>query len=456
MAQQTQDRVKETTTTTGTGALTLAGAMTGYRAFSSVCSVGDTCYYALQAVDSAGNPTGVWEVGVGTYSAANTLTRTTILASSTGSVVSLAAGTTQVWLDMPAAILAPLVGIAAGPTGNRNGFVDGAFDSWQAGTSFAVPAGTTVYAADVWQCNVGTGGAATISRQAYALGQNLANSPIAPKFFMRYALTTASSVGGTIGQRLEGIRSYAGQSVTVSFNLKAAAALTLTQIAIVQFPGSGGSPTAAIINNKTIAWVLGTTEARYSVRLDIPAISPAITMGTNGDDVLVIRFVLPTGITFALDIGQAQIEPCRSDASSDITGSGGSPTSFEHRGYPLELSRVHRFVFKLIDTTITATGAISVGQVVTTGAGAVLLHFVSLPTNMRVLPTLNFVVGAATNLFFGAPVSAAVATLTVAAAVANNMLALSGTVSTTATAVGLCCQLRANTTATLLLADARF
>jgi hypothetical protein len=104
MAQQLADRVKETTTTTGTGALTLAGAMTGFRAFSSICSVGDTCYYALQSVDSNGNPTGAWEVGLGTYSSASTLTRTTILASSTGSVISLAAGTTQVWMDLPAAL----------------------------------------------------------------------------------------------------------------------------------------------------------------------------------------------------------------------------------------------------------------------------------------------------------------------------------------------------------------
>jgi hypothetical protein len=99
MASQIQDRVKETTTTTGTGALTLAGAMTGFRAFSSVCAIGDTFYYALQAVDSNGNPTGAWETGIGTYSAANTLTRTTFLASSTGAFLSLAAGTTQVWLD---------------------------------------------------------------------------------------------------------------------------------------------------------------------------------------------------------------------------------------------------------------------------------------------------------------------------------------------------------------------
>jgi hypothetical protein len=103
MALQIQDRVKETTVTGGTGVLSLAGAMVGYQAFSSVCTVGDTCYYALQAVDASGNPTGVWEVGLGAYSSANTLSRTTVLASSSaGAKVSLAAGTKQVWIDYPA------------------------------------------------------------------------------------------------------------------------------------------------------------------------------------------------------------------------------------------------------------------------------------------------------------------------------------------------------------------
>lgn len=104
MALQIADRVKETTTTTGTGALTLAGAMTGFRAFSSVCSDQDTCWYALQAVDGNGAPTGDWEVGLGTYAASGTtLTRTTVYASSnSGSAVSLAAGTKQVWIGLPA------------------------------------------------------------------------------------------------------------------------------------------------------------------------------------------------------------------------------------------------------------------------------------------------------------------------------------------------------------------
>lgn len=106
MALIIKDRVKETTTTTGTGALTLAGAVVGFRAFSSVCSTNDTCWYALQAVDGGGNPTGDWEVGLGTYSAANTLTRTTIYASSnSNAAVSLSGGTKQVWIGPPATMV---------------------------------------------------------------------------------------------------------------------------------------------------------------------------------------------------------------------------------------------------------------------------------------------------------------------------------------------------------------
>lgn len=103
MALIIANRVKETTTTTGTGALTLVGAMTGFSTFASRCTTNDTCYYALQAVDGSGVPTGAWECGLGTYSGTNTLTRTTVIQSSNSdAVVSLAAGTTHVWIDIEA------------------------------------------------------------------------------------------------------------------------------------------------------------------------------------------------------------------------------------------------------------------------------------------------------------------------------------------------------------------
>ena len=100
MARISEDRICETSTTTGTGALTLAGAVTGFRAFSAVMtSPSDTCYYGIEGIDGNGLPTGEWETGLGTYSAANTLTRTTVLESSnSGSVVTLSAGTKRVFI----------------------------------------------------------------------------------------------------------------------------------------------------------------------------------------------------------------------------------------------------------------------------------------------------------------------------------------------------------------------
>lgn len=96
MALVYKDRVQETTTTTGTGSYTLAGAVAGYQAFSAIGD-GNTCYYTV--TDGTN-----WEVGVGTYTlATTTLARTTILSSSNaGSAVSWGSGSKNVFLDFPA------------------------------------------------------------------------------------------------------------------------------------------------------------------------------------------------------------------------------------------------------------------------------------------------------------------------------------------------------------------
>lgn len=103
MAHIIKDRVLEQSTTTGLGAFTLAGAALGYRAFASVCSVSDTCWYYIEGVDSLGKPSGAYEYGTGTYSGANTLTRTTVIGSSnSGSPVDFAAGTKLVGMGVMA------------------------------------------------------------------------------------------------------------------------------------------------------------------------------------------------------------------------------------------------------------------------------------------------------------------------------------------------------------------
>lgn len=97
-------RVKETTTSTGTGTINLAGAVTGFQTFVSGIGDGNTCMYVIEAVDGNGVPSGDWEVGYGTVADASpdTLSRTTILESSNaGSAVNFAAGTKNVFCEQP-------------------------------------------------------------------------------------------------------------------------------------------------------------------------------------------------------------------------------------------------------------------------------------------------------------------------------------------------------------------
>lgn len=98
MALVVADRVKETSTTTGTGTFTLAGAVAGYQAFS-VIGNGNTTYYAI--VGQTGTE---WEVGLGTYTlSGTTLSRDTVLSSSnSNALVNFSAGTKDVFVTYPA------------------------------------------------------------------------------------------------------------------------------------------------------------------------------------------------------------------------------------------------------------------------------------------------------------------------------------------------------------------
>lgn len=96
MALVVRDRVKETTTTTGTGTYTLAGAETGFETFASVGDGNTTYYCCTDGTD--------FEIGIGTYtSSGTTLARTTILQSSNSdAAVNWTSGTRTIFVTLPA------------------------------------------------------------------------------------------------------------------------------------------------------------------------------------------------------------------------------------------------------------------------------------------------------------------------------------------------------------------
>ncbi len=102
MALVINDRVKETSTTQGTGDITLAGAATGFITFNSGIGTSNTTYYAIFEQGTAN-----FEVGLGTLSASTTLQRDTVLSNSAGNTSKInfnsgGSSTLDVFCTMPA------------------------------------------------------------------------------------------------------------------------------------------------------------------------------------------------------------------------------------------------------------------------------------------------------------------------------------------------------------------
>ena len=98
MALALNNRVRETTATTGTGAVTLAGAVDGFQTFAAGIGNDNTTYYAISL-----NTSNEWEVGLGTLNAdSSTLTRTSVLESSNGdAAVDFSAGSKEIFCTLP-------------------------------------------------------------------------------------------------------------------------------------------------------------------------------------------------------------------------------------------------------------------------------------------------------------------------------------------------------------------
>jgi len=97
MAFVTADRVREATTSVGTGDVTLSGAFNGCQTFAAGIGANNSTYYTI-ALDSADE----WEVGIGTYVGPN-FTRDVVLSSSSGTaLVNFSTGTKEIFCTLPA------------------------------------------------------------------------------------------------------------------------------------------------------------------------------------------------------------------------------------------------------------------------------------------------------------------------------------------------------------------
>ena len=157
----------------------------------------------------------------------------------------------------------------------KNAIINGAFNVWQRGTSISLTNGVEVYTADRFaaKCSF-TAGTSTVTQQTFTPG----TAPAAGYESQYFARLTCGSTStyGYFTQRIEDVRTFAGQTITISLWAKASAAVTLSVTPVQNFGSGGSSP----VNGSTGNATLTTSWARYSFTQTLASISGK-TVGTS-------------------------------------------------------------------------------------------------------------------------------------------------------------------------------
>lgn len=163
----------------------------------------------------------------------------------------------------------------------ENRIINGAFDFWQRGTS---QTSNGFGSADRWINGV-VGGTVTMSRQLFSAGDILGSNN--PTFFLRQTISgqTLASQYAAIQQTIEGVRSYAGQTVTVLGWARRSSGSGNMAVTFNQYFGTGGSPSAAVNGVGPTTVSLTTSWTPFAVTIALPSVAGK-TFGTNGDDSL--------------------------------------------------------------------------------------------------------------------------------------------------------------------------
>ena len=262
---------------------------------------------------------------------------------------------------------------------NRNRIINGNFDVWQRGTSFAGVTATG-YQADRWEVQPATGCTMTISRQAFTAGQT--DVPYEPSYFLRTDITTAGSANSEISQKIEDVRTFAGQTVVASFWAKSTAGTQTLNCRFHQDFGSGGSTR---VTTGVAAKVLSSSWQKFSFTLTLGSISGK-TIGTSS--YLAFNFYWANSDTANdVDLAQVQVE------------AGSTVTPFEYKHYSQELQACQRYYSKsynidVAPATSTGAGACSSLAIYSSGSQSLGARWV---TSMRTAPTVVIYPTGSTN-----------------------------------------------------------
>jgi hypothetical protein len=186
----------------------------------------------------------------------------------------------------------------------KNRIINGDFGVWQRGTSFSNPASGSYLADRFYTTFDGTGATRTISQQTFTPG----TAPVSGyegQFFLRYAKSVAglANVDNVLYQKIEDVRTLAGQTVTLSFWAKSAGT-TVIKPYVVQGFGSGGSGDVVVVS-LTPTFTTSTSWQRFTTTFTFPSLSGK-TVGTSSS--IAVGLDIQDGTTFTVDFWGIQLE----------------------------------------------------------------------------------------------------------------------------------------------------
>jgi hypothetical protein len=259
--------------------------------------------------------------------------------------------------------------------GFRNRFINGNFDIWQRSTSTSISTDNSGFVADRWFNGIFGAGSMTVSRQ-----ENTTASNIQSRYFHRVTTTgtaSASSVTGYTEQKVEDVRQFHNQTVTISFWAKAATATTYQIRQHWNFGSGGSSEIYGSLQNVSI-----TTEWRkYSITFS-PTDLSSYTIGTQNTTFYGIMFYWTT----------SQGSNTRNDNTFDIAEVqleiASTATPYERKPYGTELALCQRYYCGQTDSDDVIFGYLNGNNVV---------GRCSFPVTMRVNPTVIIYAGNSAN-----------------------------------------------------------
>jgi hypothetical protein len=263
----------------------------------------------------------------------------------------------------------------------KNKIINGDFNINQRAFTSTTTADT--YGFDRWRVGL-SDGTVTYSAQTFTLG----TAPVSGyenKNFARIVTTgqTAAGAQGILVQRIESVRTLAGQTATISFWAKANTGTPKIALDVRQRFGTGGSPSSNVSTYGGQA-TLSTSWARYSLTVSVPSLS-GITLGTNSDDALEINLWVSAGTDFNSRTGSLGIQSNTFDVWGVQVEAGSVATPFTAATGTLqgELAACQRYYYRTRPVS-NAYGQVGTGMAYgpTTGAFST-----PLPVAMRTTPS---------------------------------------------------------------------